>query len=194
MVKRFTSDIDIDVADREALLGLIPHVKASLWHTGHLRRHGSGFYPTAIPADPVIGAAAIDYEEAERRGYIKLDLLNMSVYEGVRSDSHLTELMHREPPWGRLRSKLFCEKVIHISNWHSTMLEMPEPVDSIPRMMMFLAVIRPGKKHLIGKPWQEVAKTIWEKTNDGYSFRKAHAAAYAHLVAVHINLLVEQGH
>jgi hypothetical protein len=56
---------------------------------------------------------------------------------------------------------------------------------------MFLAIIRPGKRHLIGLPWAKVAETIWESTEDGYVFKKAHAVAYAHLVAVHINLIVE---
>ena len=66
---------------------------------------------------------------------------------------------------------------------------MPEPVDSIPRLAMFLAVIRPGKKHLIGQKWGEVAKTVWDKGTDGYTFKKAHAIAYAQLVVVHMNLL-----
>jgi hypothetical protein len=70
---------------------------------------------------------------------------------------------------------------------------MPEPVNSIPRLAMFLAVIRPGKKHLIGKTWIEVAKTVWDKGTDGYTFKKAHAIAYAHLVVVHMNLLEENG-
>jgi hypothetical protein len=69
------------------------------------------------------------------------------------------------------------------------MQKMPEPVDSIPRLAMFLAIIRPGKKHLIGLPWREVAKTVWEKDSDGYIFKKSHSVSYAHLVVVHMNLL-----
>jgi hypothetical protein len=68
---------------------------------------------------------------------------------------------------------------------------MPEPVDSITRLAMFLAVIRPGKKHLIGKSWKDVAKTVWDKGSDGYTFKKSHAIAYSHLVVVHMNLLEE---
>jgi len=66
-------------------------------------------------------------------------------------------------------------------------------VTSIARMAMFLAVIRPAKRHLIGKPWREVAETVWEPDdNGGYGYKKAHGVAYAHLVAVHINLLTNQ--
>jgi hypothetical protein len=54
---------------------------------------------------------------------------------------------------------------------------------------MFLAVIRPAKKHLIGRTWNEIAKTVWDKGDDGYHFKKAHAISYSWLVAVHMNLL-----
>jgi hypothetical protein len=54
---------------------------------------------------------------------------------------------------------------------------------------MFLAVIRPGKKHLIGLPWKEVAKTVWDKGTDGYIFKRSHSCAYSQLVVVHMNLL-----
>jgi hypothetical protein len=69
---------------------------------------------------------------------------------------------------------------------------MPESLDSIPRLAMFLAVIRPAKRHLIGKIWKEVNDTVWDKDHTGYSFKKSHAVAYAHLVVVHMNLLEEQ--
>ena len=68
---------------------------------------------------------------------------------------------------------------------------MPESVNSIPRLAMFLAIIRPGKKHLISKTWKEVAKTVWDKDHTGYTFKKSHAIAYSHLVVVHMNLLEE---
>ena len=71
---------------------------------------------------------------------------------------------------------------------------MPEPINSIPRLAMMLAIIRPSKKHLIGLPWIEVNKTVWDKTEDGYSFKKAHGVAYAQLVAVNMNLIEELGH
>ena len=71
------------------------------------------------------------------------------------------------------------------------MLAMPEPIDTVPRMAMFLSIIRPAKKHLIGLPWREVAKTVWDISDDGYSFKKAHGIAYANLVVVNMNLLAD---
>jgi hypothetical protein len=69
---------------------------------------------------------------------------------------------------------------------------MPEAVNTIPRMAMFLSVIRPAKRHLIGKKWAEVAATVWDKpSDDGYYFKKSHAVSYAHLVVVNMNLLTQ---
>jgi len=92
--------------------------------------------------------------------------------------------------WDMLAHREFVEQVIHINNHHDTLKKMPEPVNSIPRMAMFLAVIRPAKRHLIGLSWKEVAADVWNKPSDGaYYFKKAHAVSYAQLVAVHMNIL-----
>jgi hypothetical protein len=57
---------------------------------------------------------------------------------------------------------------------------------------MFLAVIRPSKRHLANKSWLEIAKNVWDRDEDGYVFRKSHAVAYAHLVAVNMLLLQQE--
>ena len=185
---RIDSDIDIDFGDRDKLLSLIKHTPASMRNITPMRRHNTGVYITDIPYDPVNNMSALHYEDAEKRGYFKLDLLNVHVYSQVRDEQHLVELMY-EPNWSKLNDRVFVEKLIHLSNHYQSIQKMPEPIDSIPRLAMFLALIRPAKKHLIGQSWKEVAKTIWDKENDGYSFKKSHAIAYAQLVVVHMNLL-----
>ena len=100
--------------------------------------------------------------------------------------------MNQEPDWARIYDADFCARVMHIGNHHNVLMKMPEPVDSIPRMAMLLALIRPAKRHLIGSAWRDIAKTIWDTEDEGYAFKKSHAVAYAHLVCVHINLLCEQ--
>lgn len=187
---KFNSDIDIDLADRDALLGHIKVTPASIRGDGSVKRHNTGVHPTAIPYDPVNGVAALDYSEAESRGYVKIDLLNVWVYKWVRDEAHLASLL-REPDWSLLQDRATFEKLIHIGNHYDAAARMPEPINSIPRLAMFLALIRPGKRHLLGLPWSEVAKTVWEKTADGYTFKKSHSVAYAHLVVVNMNLLAE---
>ena len=188
---KFKSDIDIDFGDRTQALNLLPHHAAGIMRDGQLIRHNTGVYVTDIPVDPFTGIASIDYKEAETRGYTKLDFLNVSLYTQIKNEQHLNDLIAQEPTWDLLYDRDFCSLLIHIGNHYDTLIKMPEPVNSIPRLAMFLAIIRPGKRYLIGQTWAEVAKTIWDATEDGYVFKKAHAVAYAHLVAVHINLIVE---
>ena len=191
MGMNFKSDIDIDLGDRDKLLSIIPHVPASIRKNNEVRKHNTGIYVTEIPYDPVNDMASIDYELAEERGYLKLDILNVHVYNKIKDEKHLIELM-REPNWNLLRDPNFVKELIHLGNHYNSLMKMPEPVNSIPRLAMFLAAIRPGKKHLIGLPWSEVAKTIWEKEEGVYIFKKSHAIAYAHLVVVHMNLLANE--
>lgn len=190
---KFNSDIDIDFGNRDDILKHIKHIPAAMRNVKPIRKHATGIYVTDIPYDAITDMANIDYTEAEERGYVKLDLLNVHVYSNVRDELHLIELM-REPSWKRLKERDFVEKLVHLSNHYNTMMKMPEPVDSIARLAMFLAVIRPAKKHLIGLPWKEVAKTVWDKDADGYVFKKSHSVSYAWLVAVHMNLLEESEH
>lgn len=187
---KFTSDVDIDFADRSQILGKIKHIPASIQNDRGLVRHNTGIYVTEIPQDPFKSIASLDYHLAEDRGYIKLDFLNVNVYQQVRNEAHLIELMKKPPPWHKLTNRDFCQQIIHIGRHHDTLLRMPEPVDSIPRLAMFLAIIRPAKRHLIGRPWAEIAQTVWQRSEDNsYAFKRSHGVAYAHLVVVHMNLL-----
>jgi hypothetical protein len=187
-LKNFKSDIDIDFSDREQVLKLLDVTPASIIRDGKLTRHNTGVYATDIPVDPFSGSASLDYNDAEARGYMKLDLLNVHVYKQVKSEEHLITLM-QEPDWAKLYDPAICQQLIHVNNHYDTLLKMPEPVDSIPRLAMFLAVIRPAKRHLIGRTWKEVAETVWDKVEGEYAFKKSHSLAYSQLVVVNLNLL-----
>lgn len=187
---KFKSDVDIDFADRTQALRLLEHTPASINRNGAWVQHNTGVYVTDIPIDPFNGRASLDYQAAEELGYMKLDFLNVSLYTQIKSEQHLQELIAQEPEWDRLYDQEFCSKLIHIGNHYDTLIKMPEAVNTIPRMAMFLAVIRPAKRHLIGRTWREVAETVWEKpAEDEYFFKKSHSLAYAHLVVVNMNLL-----
>ena len=189
-IKRFASDVDIDFGDRTQAIKLLDVTPASILRDGKLVQHNTGVYPTDIPQDPFTGMSSIDYESAEERGYAKLDFLNVSLYTQIKSEAHLQELLAQEPEWDKLYDPEFCSKLIHIGNHYDTLIKMPEAVNSIPRMAMLLAVIRPAKRHLIGRTWREVADSVWDKpADDGYFFKKSHSLAYAHLVVVNMNLL-----
>ena len=188
---KFTSDVDIDFADRQQILNLISHTGAAIINDkGQMTQHNTGVYVTAIPKDLTTNRATIDYKQAESRGYIKLDFLNVGLYQQVKNEDHLNELLSKEPPWHRLYDPEFCSQLIHINNHYDTLIKMPEAVNTIPRLAMFLAVIRPAKRHLIGLPWAEVAQSVWARPEDGgYYFKKSHSISYAHLVVVNMNLI-----
>ena len=185
---KIQSDVDIDFGNRDEILKHIKHTPAAMRNVNPMRKHATGVHITTVPYDPINDMAAINYSEAEERGYFKLDLLNVHVYSQVRDELHLIELM-REPDWTKLNDKEFVEKLIHLGNHYQSIQKMPEPIDSIPRLAMFLALIRPAKKHMIGDKWLDISKTIWDKDDTGYSFKRSHAVAYAQLVVVHMNLL-----
>ena len=180
-------DIDIDFADRNIILNKIQHRVAKL-DTG--KKHNTGVYVTEIPHNPFNEIATIDHKEADARGYFKLDFLNVSIYKDVRDNEHLIQLMERKPLWELLQHEEFVDQLFHL-NGHTSILKQTCPT-SVEQLAAVLAMIRPAKRHLIGKTWNEIVKEVWTKPeNDDYYFKKAHAVSYAMAVVVHMNLLVE---
>ena len=184
-----SADIDIDLANRDQLLKLIPTTSARQLHQGQVRRHNSGVYVTDIPYDPINQCAAIDYETAEQRGYFKIDLLNMTVYQLIKDPEHYQLMLDQEPNWDRLHTDgAWAKQLVHVGNY-ADLLQTMRP-DSIPRMAAFISIIRPGKAHLQNRPWAEVFETVWDGDDSkGFVFKHAHAIGYAALVALHMNLL-----
>ena len=184
-----SADIDLDFANRDHVLSLIQHIPAQQQHQGQTRRHNSGVYVTDIPYDPIHNCAAIDYEAAEARGYFKLDFLNMSVYQLIKDPDHYEAMLAATPPWQRLwQDRTWTSQLVHVGNYQDLLAEMKP--DSVPRMAAFISIIRPGKAHLQGMPWDQVFDTVWDgDASRGYTFKKAHALSYAMLVSLHMNLL-----
>lgn len=180
-------DIDIDFADRTQALDVLKHIDARLDTD---KKHNTGVYCTSIPYNPMTGISTLDYKQAEDRGYFKIDFLNVSVYEGVKSKEHLTQLLETEPLWDLLLEDDFVNNLFHV-NGHGSILRQMKPT-SIEQLAAVLAMIRPAKRYLIGKDWNTVMQEVWVRPeNDDYFFKKAHAVAYAHVVVVQMNLICE---
>lgn len=184
-----SADIDIDFANRDQLLQLIKHTPARQVVQGQVRKHNSGIYVTDIPQDPVLGCAAIDYETAEQRGYFKIDLLNMSVYQLIQNPEHYQKMLAATPPWDRLwQDTDWSSQLVHVGNY-TDLLKSMRPC-TIPQMAAFISIIRPGKAHLQNQPWADVFAGVWDGDDSrGYTFKKSHAVSYAALVALHMNLI-----
>ena len=119
---------------------------------------------------------------------IKIDLLNVNLYEGIKTEQELVELMLEEPDWDMLRDKTIVDQLFHI-NGHFDIVSKLEP-KNIEQLASVLAIIRPAKRHLMHKYWSEILKEVWLKpTDDSYFFKKSHAVAYAQAIVVQMNLI-----
>lgn len=190
MVLTDIPDIDIDLQNRDDLLSRLPHVPASIFRDNTIERHKSGVYFQAVPVDHISGLCALDYKAAEQKGFVKLDLLHNGIYKKVKNQAHLKRIVEIPPQWDLLEHKIVVEKLFQLHG-HFNVVKQMKPT-SIEELAMTLAIIRPGKRHLIGRTWDQLRKEIWEKSNEGYQFKKSHAFAYALAIVVQLNLLVEE--
>ena len=125
---KFQSDIDIDFADRKKILDIVKHVPASMLREDKLVAHNTGVYVTDIPEDPFARLASLPYEYAESRGYLKLDFLNVNLYQQVHSETHLEQLMNTAPDWTRFNTDQSFFEQRHGQMW-------PRKFGPSPKMM-----------------------------------------------------------
>ena len=184
-------DVDIDMANRDDFLKLINHTPASIEKDERLTKHNTGVYFQDVPFLPMEGYSSIGHKEAEKDEWFKVDFLNNTVYQDVKNEAHLDKLISIEPMWSLLDYEDIVEQLYHI-NGHFEIVTQYKPT-SIEELAMVLAVIRPGKRHLLGRTFTEMADSIWTATLDGsYYFKHSHAIAYASVIVVQLNLLLEQ--
>jgi DNA polymerase III alpha subunit len=184
-------DIDIDFADRNDALKLLDHIPASRLDQNRSVKHNTGIYFHRVPVNAENALCDTAYEQAEDLGYFKIDFLNVSIYKDVKNEDHLIELMNREPLWDLLEQEEFVNMLFHV-NGHSDICQQMKP-RTVEELAAVLAVIRPAKRHLLGKPWEEVLENVWAKPVNGeYYFKKSHSIAYAMAIVVQMNLICEQ--
>ena len=179
-------DIDIDLANRDILLSQLSHVVAKL-DSGS--KHNTGVYFQNIPSNPFNNLATFNHKDAADVGYVKVDFLNLYIYEDVKSESHLIELT-KEPNWNLLEYKEVVEQLMHISKYFH-IVEKIKP-KSVEDLAIVLSLIRPSKKHLLNEPIEIIKKEIWKRPTDGsYYYKKSHSISYALAIVVQLNLLEE---
>lgn len=188
---KIVTDIDIDLKNRDDLLEHLVYISASIIRDDELRKHNVGVYFQATPIDPLTGLCSIPYKEAEDRGYFKIDLLNLHIYDKVRDEEHLRALLAAEPMWEMLEDRDIVEGLFQLSGEGTFEVLQQYKPKSIYQLAIVGALIRPGKKYLVGKTWEELESAIWKPT-DSYYWKKSHAIAYAHNIVIQMNLLVEE--
>ena len=182
-------DLDMDVGDRENILSNFKHIPATKITPVGLIPHGVGVYFCDISQDLITGLATIDYKNAEEDyGYVKVDLLHNTIYDRFKSRTELLDTIKRPIVWERLKNKDFVQTLPHIGSYFTLLCDMPK-IDSIEKLAKFIAIIRPGKAHLIPKVketnnWNSIDDEIWIKPNDGkYYYKKSHATSYAMMIS-----------
>lgn len=183
-------DIDIDFPDRKAALALFDTITASRIENNKLVKHNSGVYFQRTPVFAEKNISAIPYTETDKLGLFKIDFLNVGIYDKVKNEAHLNELLAREPVWELLEQDDFSDLLFHVHG-HGTILRTMKP-KSILQLAAVLAIIRPAKRHLLGKSWDYVYREVWKPSTDGYTFKKSHSISYASAIVVQMNLIIDE--
>lgn len=174
-------DIDIDVKshtdkDKYGVRAIIydPEKK-------EVRPHPSGYYyDDNIPVDKITGNASIDHKEAESLGYQKVDLLTNTAYDSFKTKQEVLDCINREPDWNLLKDESFVKHLPHIGN-HFDLVNQISPI-SIDELADVLALIRPGKKHLLEAYLKNKERTrlnLYRKPKKGFYFKRSHSIAYS---------------
>lgn len=186
-------DIDIDAGDRNSLLSVLEHIPATVDRNGKFTKHNTGVYFHQVPTDPFSNWCSLHYEAAQEHGCYKIDVLNNHVYSQVRDESHLNHLLETPPMWELLQHEDVVRELVHI-NQHFDLINKLKPT-SVSELAMVLAMIRPGKRHLVNKcardGWLSISEEIWTQDNRGYTFKKSHAISLAMVIVLQLNLLIE---
>lgn len=188
------ADIDIDLPSSFKFETCFPEwVKACIYDNENktVKPHPCGVYPQKIAKDPISGLCAIPYNVAEELGYVKLDFLHLTIYDYFSSREEIKELLDTDPDWNLLLSPGIVSKLFQLSNHFDTVSKIkPRSTEELADV---LALIRPGKKSLIGlyqKEKESCRRLLYAKgENDEYSFKKAHACAYALIIQLQLHLI-----
>lgn len=182
-------DIDIDVSDNITAREILKAVRASIIENSEIKPHIVGLYFQNIPVDKLTGLAAIPYIDAEKLGFYKIDILNLSILENFSSKKEIRKLLKQEPDWKLLQNDEIIPKLFHLSKHASTLKKIkPKTVEELADV---LALIRPNKKHLIDKYTsnkESVRMELYKKI-DPSDLRKSHAIPYALLIVLQLHLL-----
>ena len=190
-------DIDIDVKDRlEALKGHV-YTSASIVVDGDLKKHNTGVFFQKVPVDPITGYCSLPSgkrsgDRASEAGFMKVDFIPNHAYELVESPEHMDDLLDKEIDWTLFDREDVVKKLQQLGNHHEIVYAY-QP-QSIADLACLIALIRPGKMHLIGEEWDVIREEIWKPQADGsYSYKKSHAVAFAMCIVVQLQSMIEAG-
>ena len=192
-MKKINTDVDIDVFGRDNILKGVECVFGRIDRPDDkFDKHNTGVYFQNIPRDPVTNVSTLDHRIAKDYGYFKIDFLNVNMYGDVRDETHLLELLNKEPPWDFFEFSEITDQLFHL-NGYSHLLQKYKPT-CVDDLAMILAIIRPSKAYLQQHSWEDIRKDVWVKHagDENYQFKRCHAISYSLAIIVNLNLLIEK--
>lgn len=184
-------DIDIDFQSSFDPRSLLPQaIPASRVHKGELVKHPCGFYFQNVAVDDQTGLSAIPYEPAEQEGYIKIDFLHLSLLDEFKSKNEIRRLMQKQPKWELLQDPEHVSTLFQIHK-HADLLSRVKP-SSVEELADCIALIRPGKKHLLEQYLKDKRSTraeLYRKDTSGYYFKRSHAISYALTIVLQLHMI-----
>lgn len=185
------TDIDIDFkTDFDPLIYFKEAIRASMVKNGELVKHPAGAYFQPIPVDSITGLAAIPYNQAEDLGFFKIDFLHLSTLDYFDNKQQIRVLIKKEPDWLLLQSPTVVAKLFQVHRHYNLLAEI-KPT-SVQTLADCIALIRPGKRHLLHaykKSPDVVRAELYRKPEDGYYFKRSHAIAYSLTIVLQLHLV-----
>jgi DNA polymerase III alpha subunit len=185
-------DIDIDLPPSFDPTKVFKEcVRASMVTNDDLKKHPCGVYFQNVPVDQITGLCAIPYQQAEEIGYTKIDFLHLTLLENVRTKQEIRQLMDQDPDWNLLLVPDCVSRLFQVSK-HGELLKRLKP-QNVEELADVIALIRPGKKHLIeaySVNKSATRKELYTKT-DTYYFKKSHAISYALTIVLQMHLYAQ---
>lgn len=189
MTTRRIFDVDIDVSpktDKDKY-----GTRAMAYNHEMVSAHPSGYYLETVPVDPITGLCSFDSSYGDSAGFQKVDLLSNSSYDMFESKEEVLKYAEMEPEWDLLLEEDVVQSLPHLAK-HIDLLTRIQP-RSIHDLADTLALIRPGKSHLIDsymKNKERVRKKLYKRSKDHY-FKKSHAYSYAMMIICVLNKISE---
>ena len=183
------TDIDIDVADRDKLIKLVNGVPAMIAKDGK-RTLIQVCISMRCHMILLLDLQQWITSKQKMKAFLRLMCLMWDCIKRLNPRQQLDELLAMEPMWELLEHKEVVEQLFHILK-HFEVVQRMKP-RSLEQLAAVLGIIRPAKRHLLGKDWNVVMEDIWVKPQgDAYFFKKAHAHAYAQAIILQLNMLAK---
>lgn len=187
-MKNFDIDIDVQSTTNREKYGTC----ASLYHKDSEKFlvHPSGIYLDQVPVDAMTGHCAIPYDDSKCANFLKVDLLNNTIYDGFKTKEEVLDAANETVDWSLFMQQSVVERLPHLSK-HFDIVQKVEP-QHIEDLADILALIRPGKIDLLDEYLyynrQHVRRKLYKRPlNGGMYFKKSHAIAYAVSIIVFLH-------